>query len=70
MRSLTWVQCAQIIVLMLGFPRPLVIVSLQVTNLPVPQLSYGAVLEPTCRGEQAKGIEAATPQALSRHCLA
>jgi cation/acetate symporter len=62
MRSLTWVQCAQIIVLLLGVSAPLVIVSLQMTNLPVPQLSYGAVLEATSAAEQAKGIEAATPQ--------
>ena len=65
MRSLTWVQCAQVIVLLLGVSAPLVIVSLQMTNLPVPQLSYGAVLEATSAAEQAKGIEAATPQAPS-----
>jgi cation/acetate symporter len=62
MRSLTWVQCAQIIVLLLGISAPLVIVSLQVTNLPVPQLSYGAILETTAAAEQAKGIEDANPQ--------
>jgi len=65
MRSLTWVQCAQIIVVLLGVSAPLVIVSLQVTNLPVPQLSYGAILEATAAAEQAKGIEAVSPQALS-----
>ena len=66
MRSLTWVQCAQIIVVMLGISAPLVIVSLQVTNLPVPQLSYGAMLEPMAAAEQAKGIEPASPQPLSQ----
>ncbi len=66
MRSLTWVQCAQIIVVLLGISVPLVIVSLQVTNLPVPQLSYGTVLEATAAAEQAKGIEAVSPQPLSQ----
>jgi len=66
MRSLTWVQCAQIIVLLLGISVPLVIISLQVTNLPVPQLSYGAILEPTAAAEQAKGIVDANPQPLSQ----
>jgi len=65
MRSLTWVQCAQIIVLLIGISAPLLIISLQVTNLPVPQLSYGAVLEATAVAEQAKGIAAASPQPLS-----
>ncbi len=66
MRSLTWVQCAQIIVVLLGISAPLVIVSLQVTNLPVPQLSYGAILEATAAAEQAKGIADASPQPLSQ----
>ncbi len=66
MRSLTWVQCAQIIVVLLGISAPLVIVSLQVTNLPVPQLSYGAILEPTAAAEQAKGIADVSPQPLSQ----
>ncbi|MFP3920605.1 MAG: sodium:solute symporter family transporter [Dichotomicrobium sp.] len=66
MRSLTWVQSAQIIVLLLGISAPLVIVSLQMTNLPVPQLSYGAVLENMAAAEQAKDIQAASPQPLSQ----
>lgn len=64
-RSLTWVQCAQVVVLLLGICAPLIIVALEVTNLPVPQLSYGTVMESTAAAEQAKGIAAAAPQALS-----
>jgi len=65
MRSLTWTQCAQAVVLILGISAPLIIVSLEATNLPVPQLSYGTVMESTAAAEQAGGIEAAQPQALS-----
>ncbi len=66
LRSLTWVQCAQIIVVLLGISAPLVIVSLQVTNLPVPQLSYGAILADITAAEQAKDISAASPTPLSQ----
>jgi len=65
-RSLTWVQCAQVIVLLLGICAPLIIVSLETTNLPVPQLSYGSVVESTAAAEQAKGISATEPQPMSK----
>ena len=65
MRSLTWMQCAQVIVLILGLLAPLVIVSLELTNLPIPQLSYGGVLENAAELEAAKGVGAAEPGTLS-----
>ena len=45
MRSLTWTQCAQFIVVMLGIAVPLIAISVLVTNLPLPQLAYGGILD-------------------------
>jgi cation/acetate symporter len=44
MRSQTWIKCAQIILVVLGFLIPLAILAVILTNLPLPQLSYGSVL--------------------------
>ena len=56
MRSLTWTQCAQFIVVMLGIAVPLIAVSVLVTNLPVPQLAYGGVLDEMTQLELARGL--------------
>jgi len=56
MRSLTWTQCAQFIVALLGISVPLVVISLLVTNLPLPQLSFGAILDETAQLEAARGV--------------
>lgn len=56
MRSLTWTQCAQFIVVVLGLIVPLIAISLLVTNLPLPQLSYGGVLDEMGRLEVARGL--------------
>ncbi|MEJ2227751.1 MAG: VC_2705 family sodium/solute symporter [Alphaproteobacteria bacterium] len=45
MRSLTWTQCVQFIVVILGISVPLIIISVMITNLPLPQLSYGGLLQ-------------------------
>jgi cation/acetate symporter len=64
-RSLTWVQCAQVIVLLLGISAPLIIVSLETTNLPVPQLSYGAILEGPAAGEKPEDTASSGPAPMS-----
>ncbi len=55
MRSATWTQCAQFIVL-LGILGPLIMVSVMRTNLPLPQLTYGSQLEEIKAKELAKGV--------------
>lgn len=65
MRSLTWTQCAQFIVV-LGILVPLIVISLMRTNLPLPQLTYGGQLEVLKVEEAAKGFTAVQPQTLSR----
>jgi cation/acetate symporter len=56
MRSLTWTQCAQFIVALLGVVVPLMVISLLVTNLPLPQLSFGGVLREIGELEAARGL--------------
>lgn len=56
MRSLTWTQCVQFIVVMLGVIVPLVTISILVTNLPLPQLSYGGLLQEMPALEAARNL--------------
>lgn len=58
MRSLTWTQSVQFIVVMLGVTVPLIAISIVLTNLPVPQLSFGAVLHDLTELEAARGLTA------------
>lgn len=65
MRSATWTQAAQFIVL-LGILAPLVTVSVMRTNLPLPQLTYGSQLEELKTLEASRGlVTISQPQALS-----
>ncbi len=66
MRSLTWSQCAVYIIVICGFLAPLIITSIQHTNLPVPQLSYGSVLDDLSSVESRVGIGPAQPIPLSK----
>ncbi len=45
MRAVTWTQVAQYIILIIAYLMPVVFMSYQVTNVPIPQLVYGTVLE-------------------------
>jgi cation/acetate symporter len=51
MRAVTWTQVAQYIVLIVAYLIPVVIMSTQVTGIPIPQLTYGSVLQ------QIQGLE-------------
>lgn len=51
MRAVTWTQVAQYIVLIIAYLIPAIIMSTQVTGIPVPQLTYGYVLQ------QINGLE-------------
>ncbi|MEW6676995.1 MAG: sodium:solute symporter family protein [Pseudomonadota bacterium] len=53
MRAVTWTQVAQYIILIIAYLIPVVFMSYQVTNIPVPQLAYGAVLEKVTEREDA-----------------
>ncbi|MGI9418826.1 MAG: sodium:solute symporter family transporter, partial [Geminicoccaceae bacterium] len=65
LRSLTWTQCVQYVVVMIGFLVPVTIVSMMVTNLPLPQLTYGDVFERVATLELAIGVGAGDPIALA-----
>ena len=65
MRSATWTQAAQFIVI-LSILAPLITVSVMRTNLPLPQLTYGAELEELKTLEAMRGlVTVSQPQALS-----
>jgi cation/acetate symporter len=53
MRAVTWTQVAQYIVLIVAYLLPVVWLSIKHTGSPVPQLSYGWVLEKVTAREQA-----------------
>jgi len=65
MRSATWTQAAQFVV-MLSILAPLISVSVMRTNLPLPQLTYGAELEELKTLEAVRGLVAISqPSTLS-----
>jgi cation/acetate symporter len=45
MRAVTWTQVAQYIILIVAYLVPVVMMSQQLTGVPIPQLTYGSVLE-------------------------
>lgn len=55
-RSLTWSQCVLFIILFLGVFVPLGILSIYLTNLPLPQITYGIVLDDLARLELSNGM--------------
>ena len=65
MRALTWTQCAQFIVVILSISVPLIAVSVLVTNLPLPQLSFGTIIQQVTELEIERGIAPPFPQPLS-----
>jgi len=67
MRSLTWSQCGQVIVLLFGLAIPIIAVSVMLTNLPLPQFTYGQVLRDVAQLEISKSLlqGASGPQGLS-----
>ena len=56
MRSLTWTQCAKFLIIVIGLLVPIIIVAIQVTNIPFPQLTYGTILDNITSLEQTSGI--------------
>ena len=56
MKAVTWTQVAQYIILIIAYLIPVVIMSAQVTGVPVPQLMYGQALEQIEALEKTLGI--------------
>ena len=56
MRAVTWTQVAQYIILIIAYLLPVIILSAQVTGVPIPQLMYGQVLQKIGALEQTLGI--------------
>ncbi|MFZ5482954.1 MAG: sodium:solute symporter family protein [Pseudomonadota bacterium] len=68
MRAVTWTQVAQYIILIIAYLLPVVYMSHQVTNIPVPQLAYGVVLEKVTEREHE--IHADPSQITAREAFA
>jgi cation/acetate symporter len=45
MRSVTWTQVAQYIILIISYLVPVVVLSFQIFHVPIPQLTYGQLLQ-------------------------
>jgi cation/acetate symporter len=56
MRAVTWTQVAQYIILIIAYLMPVVILSAQVTGVPIPELMYGQVLQKIQALEPTLGI--------------
>ncbi len=68
MRAVTWTQVAQYIVLIIAYLMPVVFMSYKVTNVPVPQVVYGEVMEKI--GEREREIMADPAQVEVREAYA
>ena len=62
MRAVTWTQVAQYIILIIAYLTPVVILSAQITGVPLPQLMYGGILEKIAVMEGQLGIAKAHVQ--------
>jgi cation/acetate symporter len=57
MRAVTWTQVAQYVILIVAYLLPVVWLSIQVTNFPIPQLSYGYALQKVTEREKAITVD-------------
>lgn len=56
MRAVTWTQVAQYIILIIAYLIPVVLLSIKVTGIPLPQLMYGSAVEQITALEGSLGI--------------
>jgi len=56
MRAVTWTQVAQYIILIIAYLIPVILLSAQLTGIPIPQLTYGQALQEITSLEEALGI--------------
>lgn len=64
MRSVSWTQCSLYIVVIGAFLLPLAILSVQLTNLPLPQLTYSWLFDDLSAREMAAGAVETRPTEL------
>jgi len=57
MRAVTWTQVAQYVILIIAYLLPVVWLSMQITNFPIPQLSYGYALQKVTEREKAITVD-------------
>jgi cation/acetate symporter len=57
MKSVTWTQVAQYIILIIAYMVPPVVMSHQATGVPIPQIMYGQVLQKIDAKEQAINLD-------------
>ena len=62
MRSLTWTGSAQFIVGAVGLAVPLIVVSVMLTNVPVPQFTFGALFPALQEAEIGTGLTPIQPE--------
>ncbi len=67
MRGVTWTQVAQYIVLIVAYMVPVIILSFQVTGVPIPQLMYGGVLSKITALEQSIGVSKLTVEPFTHY---
>jgi cation/acetate symporter len=56
MRAVTWTQVAQYIILIIAYLIPVVLLSAQLTGVPLPQIMYGQALQQITELETALGV--------------
>jgi cation/acetate symporter len=69
MRAVTWTQVAQYIVLIIAYLVPVVILSAQKFGIPIPQLTYGYVLQEIAAREQEMIKAGLAPASLALHSV-
>ncbi|MDX6752212.1 sodium:solute symporter family protein [Geminicoccaceae bacterium 1502E] len=70
MRAVTWTQVAQYIVLIIAYLLPVVILSAQLTGVPLPQLMYGQVLQRITELEAANSGPGGYLEGIKAHVVA
>jgi len=67
MRAVTWTQVAQYIVLIVAYLVPVVILSTQLTGVPVPQLMYGQAIQEITALELQHGVAGGYLEGVKAH---
>ena len=67
MRAVTWTQVAQYIILIIAYLIPVVLLSIKVTGIPLPQLMYGSAIEQITAIEGSLGVTKAHATAFTHY---
>ena len=66
MRAVTWTQVAQYIILIIAYLIPIILMSAQLTGVPVPQIMYGYALQEIEQIEPTLGVAVGHVTAFAR----